>query len=361
VDRSRKWQGIRPDYDFGRVWLVDVRRWAIVAGLAVLVSAAALYLGTRLRTDQGDGSPTSRRDNPFGIFLHPRMFGIEDRVRLARELGARYFRSYPVLVPAWDGQCSECALVHEAGLEFVLTIRNSSTIETPAAPVTDLAAYRQVVGEAIDLYEPSVVVIENEEETEHFYSGTAEQYSDQLRAGCEAAHERGVPCANGGLLSGSVTYLVYQHYVDTGQEDAARSFVDRAWENWQRRNLDSPEGLAHVRFIVDHVTEFLSTYRDAGADYVNFHWYQSDARALEEAVSYLEELTGLPAMTNELGQRNLEAAATTQIVEEVLDLGLPFAVWYSSDSRLAQSLVDRSGALRETGEAFRSAVEESVP
>jgi hypothetical protein len=336
-----------------------VKRWVPVVVISLIAAGAALYMGMRIRHDERP--EPAAVDNPFGMFLRPTTFSLEERIRLSQELGVRYFRSYPALVPVWEGTCSECSVVHDAGLDFVLTIRNTPNIKEPASPVTDFDTYRKTVGEIIDAYDPSIVAIESEEDTRAFFSGTAEQYAAQLRVGCEAAHERGIPCANGGILSGSVTYVVYQHYVDAGQDEAARSFAERAWEEWQLRHLSSPDGEDHIRFIVDHVTEFLATYKDAGADYVNFHWYQSDDRALEEAVAYLEEFTGLPAMINELGQRNLVPENTTRIVQKVVDLGLPFAVWYSMDTRLARSLVERDGSLRVTGEAFRSALQESVP
>ena len=54
-------------------------------------------------------------------------------------------------------------------------------------------------------------------------------------------------CTNGGLLSGAVTYMVYQHYVDTGQTARAQSFASRAFENFQMNLLSGPNGAVVVQ------------------------------------------------------------------------------------------------------------------
>jgi hypothetical protein len=54
---------------------------------------------------------------------------------------------------------------------------------------------------------------------------------------------------------------------------------------------------------VDRGRRLLRSYRAAGADFVNFHWYESDPEALREVVDSLRSQTGLPAVSNEMGQR----------------------------------------------------------
>jgi hypothetical protein len=348
-----------------------VKRWALLIVAFLLVGGVGFFLGTRVGPTGPGGIPDESPppeavppgegpQNPFGIFFTPRVFSdLEMRVELAREMGVQYYRSFPVLVPTWDGQCDECATVWDAGLDFILTIRNTSDIKVAASPATDLDAYRDTVGEIIDVYDPALVVIEAEEDTPAFWSGTPEEYTEQLRAGCEAAHDRGIPCANGGLLSGTIGYLVYQHYVDTGQLDQAQSFADRAFEDFQQRAA-RPGGEERIKERADHALSFLTTYRDAGADYVNFHWYQSDDAALEEVFTYLQELTGLPAISNEIGQRNDDPENTERVLIKIKELGMRIAVWYAADARLARGLADRDGTLRPTGEAFRSTVNQLV-
>jgi hypothetical protein len=283
----------------------------------------------------------------------PRAFDIQTRIRLAQELGAHYFRSYPILVPEWNGQCDECQPVREAGLQFVLTIRNTPSIQTAAGPLTDTSGYKRTVAQVIDAYKPALVVAENEENTSHYFTGSPQQYLDELKVLCEVAHSKGVKCANGGLLGESVAWVVYFHYLDAGQTDAAQAYSQRAFAQFQLAKL-SQDGGAEGRKVANLTTTFLKGYKAAGADYVNFHWYVSNGDAMKETAQYLEQFTGLPAVTNELGQRDTDTSATDSLLNGVVSAKLPIAVWFSSDSRLSKAFVNSDGSLRPIGEAFRS-------
>jgi len=292
-------------------------------------------------------------ENPFGIFLNPIEFDTQTRVRLAAELGARYFRSYPVLLQTWDGECfEECDAVHDAGLEYVLTIRNSPQIEVPASPVTSVGTYQEDVARIIDVFRPAVIAVENEEDVPAFFSGSSEQYLAALEAACEVAHRMDVPCTNGGITGPSVTYLVYQHLVDSGQPDGAQEYADRAFMDQQLRRLSSPDWERFLRERTDYLKAFILYYAAAGADYFNFHWYVADAGALAETVRYLEEATQLPAISNELGPNSEDAALTEELMQSILDTGVEVAIWYSRDARVARALVERDGRLRASGEAY---------
>jgi hypothetical protein len=342
--------------------------------LTVLVAALALagyglfYLASRdgdLDGSRGSTSPSPSSSAPdesppsrtrFGVMLSTKLFDIDTRVSLAEELGVRYLRSSAVFVESWRGDCAECRAVHRSGLEFVLTIRNSAGVTQAASPPRDLDAYREAVRRIIRKYRPALVAVENEENTRAFYLGSADDYGRQLGAACEVAHDLDTLCTNGGLLSGSVVFLVYQHYVDGGDLEGAESFAMRAFEPWQRNRLRSPSGREWIETRAREVGEFLDVYGPAGADYVNFHWYVADRIALEEAVGYVEEATGLPAVTNEIGQRDLDPNTTAGVLAGVRSLGLPYAVWFGIDATLARGLVEPDGSLRETGLAFQAFV-----
>jgi hypothetical protein len=338
----------------------------------IVVGAGAFYLGTRLRSKQPvaapsvtptSSSPTTTprqtptgkgEKNPFGVFFNPLAFDVQERVHLAQELGARYFRSYPLLVPTWNGQCSECAIVHQAGLQFVLTVRNTSDIRSPAPGLTDVAGYKKTVGEVLDQYKPALVVAENEENTPGYFTGTAQQYKTELQALCEVAHSKHIPCADGGILSESVAWMVYFHYLDAGQTSQAQSYEQRAFANFQKQRLAQPGGLDQGRMVSDKTLEFVKLFKSAGADYLNFHWYIPDAQALQESVAYLKEVSGLPVVTNELGQRDTDPSVTTGLMDMIVRVKIPIVIWFSSDSRLSMALVDQGGSLRATGGAFEA-------
>lgn len=215
--------------------------------------------------------------------------------------------------------------------------------------MSNLAAYQRALGEVLDRYRPAVLVVENEENSALFYTGSPERYAAELKAACEVAHQKSIPCANGGLVSFEIALLVYRNYLESGQTASAEDFANRVFTPEKQRLLDSPKAQAQIA----KGKALLASYRTAGADYVNFHWYIADTRALEEAVAYLKAQTGLPVITNEIGQHSDNPNQTTAVMGKVVELGLPMAVWFSIDAPKARALVEKDGRLRPTGEAFQ--------
>jgi hypothetical protein len=350
-----------------------MRRIAIIVVAVIVVAAGGYYLGTRnskspqavpsntptqpVQSSSGGGKPSKGVKNPFGVFLSPRLFDIDTRVQIAKQLGVRYFRGSTADVLVWDGQCSECAAVHNAGLQFVLTIRNASSEQGTSQPVTDVPAFQKTVGEILDLYKPALVAVENEEDIPRYFSGTAEQYFTELKAACEVAHEKKIKCTNGGITYTGATWLTYESYVDSGQTQAAQSFAQRGLDPSQRPKTLSPQGQPIIQQVVDHEMSLVSRYKAAGVDYMNIHWYLADAQAFQETVQHMSQLTGLTVVTNEIGQqREPDANVVTGLLGAVETLKMPIAVWFSSDIGFARALNDTNGSLRPNGDAFASFV-----
>lgn len=341
-----------------------MRKWLILLLALAVIAVGAFYLGTRLQSS-GPPGPTTQASgpsitppaepvkNPFGVLVSPRNFDLETRIRISQDLGVRYFRSFPALVPTWNGECSECDAVHQAGLEFVLSIRNTPSEMSAASPVSDVAAFKRTVGEILDQYKPALAVAENEEDVTRYWSGTPDQYIAELEAVCEVAHQHDTKCANGGITYTGATWLTYNHYLETGETDKAESFAQRGLDKSQQGRLSSPQGLQAMQQVVDHEMSLVSRYKDAGVDYVNIHWYQADAQAFEETVRYIKQLTGLPVITNEIGEKFIpDPNVVTGLLAAVLDLKLPMAVWFSADIGFARGLVNPDGSLRPNGMAF---------
>ncbi len=301
-------------------------------------------------------SPTAPRptgQNPFGVMLPSQLVRSSQGMQVAKALGAVYFRPASIFLDQWNGTCPECDIVLNAGLELVLTVRNSGP--SPTSPPTDLAAYQRTLGEVLDKYRPVVLAVENEENSALFYTGTPEDYGAQLKAACQVAHQKGIPCTNGGLVSTLVALLVYDHYLETGQSATAQDFAARTLTPEQQQQLNS----ARAREQIDKGKALLQAYRAAGVDYVNFHWYIADTRALGEAVAYLRAQTGLPVITNEIGQFTDDPNQTTAVMAKIVELGLPIAVWFGLDGPQARGLVNLDGSLRPTGEAFKYFIEQN--
>lgn len=322
----------------------------------LIMTLVALVLVVVAAQRWPEPGPRTAPPGPFGVMLDAKELDIDARVDLAEHLEARYFRSTAVLLPVWDGGCPECEAVHRAGLQWVLTLRNSRSVTTAARPLDDVDAFKRTVGRVLDRYEPSLVVVENEENTAKFFDGTADDYLEELTAACQVAHQRHLPCTNGGLLSGTVAWVVYFHYIDSGDVAAAASFADRALTAPARTLLKTSAGEAEARAAAERALQLLEGYGPAGADYLNIHWYIADGPALDEAVAYLRAVSGLRVISNEMGQRDIDPDVTTALLRTAQRLDLPIVVWFSVDARLARSLVEPGGALRVTGEAFRAYV-----
>ncbi len=287
--------------------------------------------------------------NPFGLMLGAPGMALEQRVLLAKELGVTYFRPNTVRIDAWDGTCEECEAAQQSGLKLILTVSNTGGTGQPSEPPTDLTAYARTLEAILNQYHPEVLVIENEENSSLFYRGSPEQYKAQLQAACAVAHAYGIRCANGGLVSTLVALLVYDAYMENGSLAQAQSFAERAFEPEVRSQLDSPQ----ARKQIQKGKALLQAYSAAGVDYINFHWYISEPTALAEAVQFLRNQSGLPVMTNEIGQQDLSPATVTDLMSEVVRLELPFAVWFSIDAAKARALMNPDGTLRESGLAFQ--------
>lgn len=294
-------------------------------------------------------APSPAHENPFGVMLPSQLVRSSEGMQVARALGAVYFRPSAIFLDGGDVECLECDVALDAGLRLALTVRSDGRRQA-SSPPSDLAAYQRTLGQVLDRYRPAILVVENEENSALFYTGTPEEYAAELSAACQVAHQKGIPCANGGLVSTLVALLVYDHYLERGQKALAEDFAARVFTPDEQRSLNSSQ----AREQIGKGKALLSSYRAAGADYVNFHWYIADTQALGEAVAFLSAQTGLPVITNEIGQHTDDPNQTAAVMAKVVELGLPIAVWFGLDAPKARGLVDPDGTLRPTGQAFQS-------
>ena len=292
--------------------------------------------------------------NPFGVMISGTTSQV--KAQTAVKLGAKYYRPISIFVERWQGSCEECDAAVNAGLKLVLTIRNNGGGGQPSTPPSDLNTFKQTLSQIIDKYKPEVLVIENEENSGAiFYSGTTQQYLQELKAGCEVAHQKGIKCTNGGLVSSLVAVLVSENYKANGDAKKADEYLTRTLIGAKKAmisQINSSKGKEQIT----KGKELLAGYKSAGADFANFHWYIADTDALGEAVSYLRTASGLPVMTNEVGQQaNTDPSQVTSVMQEIKTLGLPYALWFSMDTNPpngARALNETNGTLRPNGEAY---------
>lgn len=304
-------------------------------------------------------TPIPSSVNPFGVMIPAARLSTTQKLEMAQQLNVDYYRTVDVKVHTSSVTCAECTTFSNAGIKLVLTVRNGGGGGTPSTPPSDYNLYRTNITKVLDTYRPALLVVENEENSQAlFYSGTPAQYHTELSNACAVAHSKGYKCTNGGLVSNLVAHLVAEEYYVSGETDLAEDFYRRAIagrdgaDATYARQRQNPQLAPQLQ----RGQQLLAGYKDAGADYVNFHWYVADTKALEEAVKYLEQITGLPAMTNELGQQNNEdPAQVTAVMQKVQSLRLPYAIWFSQDTQGfagARSLFNEDGTIRPNGQAF---------
>jgi hypothetical protein len=233
--------------------------------------------------------PPGGDSNPFGILIS---LNSPKRQSMVQSLGVAYFRpDQAISADQWDGQCLQCDLALQNGLKLILTVRANGGRQNPSSAPSDVAAYQKTVGDILAKYHPSVLVVENEEDSPNFYTGTPQDYSGELKAACEAAHCAGVKCANGGMVSNDVALVVWDDYFERGATAPACDFARRAFNADQAQLLCGVKTLdeipAHERAALTKDKAFLQVYKTSGADYMNFHWYIADSNALGEAAAFL--------------------------------------------------------------------------
>lgn len=269
--------------------------------------------------------------SPFGVMT----WGNTDQIKMqiANSLGAQYYRPLSLFLDSWGGSCSECDAAVNAGLKLMLTVRDNNNANPPA----NLNDYKTKLTQVINKYTPEVLVIENEENSDLFYTGTPQQYLAELKTGCDVSHSKNIKCTNGGLVSELVDTLASGSYP-------------------QGKECDKPEN----KKVCDQVQRgqtLLAGYKSSGADFVNFHWYIADTSKLSQAVSYLATSSGLLVMSNEVGQQgNTDPQQVTNVMQKIFDLNLPYAVWFSIDTSQggnAMALTDINGTLRNNGKAYQ--------
>ncbi len=306
----------------------------------------------------------STSGNPFGVMLSQGSMQVTDRINLAKSLGVVFYRPADVKVDRDDLTCNDCDEANLIGLKLILTIRNGGGGGNPSSPPSDLNVYKNRVARVLDMYKPYLLVVENEENSGAlFYSGTPQQYHQELSAACSVAHSKGYKCTNGGLVSSEVALLVADSYKTGGNTQKANDYLKRTLSSDKYSQYIRNPNAQRILESIQKGKDLLSGYKASGADYINFHWYVADTAALGEAVNYLQSATGLPALTNEVGQQqNTDPGQVANVMQEIVKLKLPVAVWFSMDIQGfagARGLNEPDGTLRPNGDAFKNFISQN--
>jgi len=217
----------------------------------------------------------------------------------------------------------------------------------------------------LEAWSPALLVIDDEEDAAvppGMAAIAAATYAERLRAACEIAHARGIPCANGGLTERRGALFAWLSLRDHGSTERACAFAQSVFP----READTVAALctaqegdiraAERRAALSQDTErWIEAYRATPVDWVNFHWFSPDARAFAETAEAIGRATGKPVMSNALGQRpwNADAKAVRPVLRAAVAARLRLAIWYSLDTSGTVSLLEADGRLRPTGWEFQ--------
>jgi hypothetical protein len=306
-----------------------------------------------------------------GIFM-PRLGGNgtirnspDDMIREARALGVTTLRvEQDITQPA----SAQVKTLRDAGFTLVLTSRNNPNLG-PKAKATvfpphneaELAAYRENLGRTLDEIQPALLAVENEEVGSAYVSGTTEAYVAELRASISVGHAHHVPVTNGGITSTTAALLTWQDMVRAGDQDRADKFARRAFADARfpglldallaRPFMPNPK----LAELMQHGSELVDAYRSLPMDFVNFHWYGSDATVLRQVVEYLQRATHHPAVTHEIGQYEADPQVVVDDLKVLDALHVAWVIWFDADGMPAVGLHDQPGVVRPNGQAFAQA------
>jgi hypothetical protein len=357
------------------MWTIDAdvmphhARSHVRSGIVVVlvVSVAALVSAGASSADTAAAKPRH-----IGVFM-PRNGGngtirnsTDDMVNEAHALGVTTLRvEQDVTHPA----SAQVKALRDAGFTLVLTARDNPNLgpkgkATVFPPHTDaeLATYREGLGRTLDEIHPALLAVENEEVGSPFVSGATDDYVAELRAAISVGHAHHVPVTNGGITSTTAALLTWQDMAKSGDPDRADEFARRAFADTRFPGLldallarpFTPN--AKLADLLERGSAFVAAYRDLSMDFVNFHWYGSDATVLREVVEYFQRATRHPAITHEIGQYQADPQVVTDDLKVLDALHVQWVIWFDADGMPAVGLHDQPGDLRLNGQAFAHAV-----
>jgi hypothetical protein len=221
-------------------------------------------------------------------------------------------------------------------------------------PPASLDAYKSAIGAAADHYGAALSVIVVEDEITTGWSGTTAEYLTTLSAACEAAHAHGARCAAGAIDSTTMLLLVADYYEYHGFPGEALRALQASSSNPAVGTIGGDQDVtallsAHAGTLRE-ATDRIAGLREAGADYVNFHWLEADQTAIDEAISLMRMWSVCNAViTDGLGQRGADVLEADHKLDDTKELGLPIVIWSSPPPGDATSVVSTSGAITALG------------
>lgn len=325
--------------------------------------------------------------NIFGALISPAdgmSYNKNEKAALVKDsLKCKYARMN-IALSTFSGSAPQFETYTDDSIQVVLNISNEPTGSQHAFP-TDTATFKTKLSAVLAVYQPEVLVVENEEVNTNYHSGPLSDYFNELKAAINVAHSQSVPIkvANGGIVCRMATLITWKSYMDSGLVNKAKNYAAKAFPASKLDANGHPDlTKGGYQAILDTGLVLIDKYRELPLDYVNFHWYEPvamrsmpsdqggldtishiDATALGSTIRCLRNRTGKEVITNEIGQLNDKPGITTDIMTKVKAMSVPFVVWYSGDGGTGKAVALQNGnkTLRSTGQAFKNFIETNYP
>jgi hypothetical protein len=334
----------------------------------------------------GDANTQTKKDshkNPFGILVDRTdnsAVPLNKKIQVAKALGLNYVR-VRTDIDTYNGTINNYDDFAAAGFKIILNINysipRSATGEKQPVPFpTDLEAYSKTFTSILDKYKPELVVVENEEDNPFYHSGSADDYINELKTAIKICHSKGLKVTNGGLTVREIMLLAFDDLMRSGKKQEAYDFAGRAFPQQYLNKLNNYEKLPMAQRALSFGRQVIEAYKTLDLDYVNFHWYEpvsargkKDLNALNKehidpevfnaVVNYLKRTTGKPIMTNEFGVMNSSPTLIQELMQQVLNANMDYAIFYSGDGAGgSKALQNGDGSLREIGDAVRDFIQQ---
>ena len=309
----------------------------------------------------------------FGIFVTG-----SNEQQAGNTLGVHYLRMGINVLNPTTGSINDVTSAESAGFQVVMGMSNGGRGSAAAGPVTNDAAYQAAFAADLDKTHPVMITIETEEDDPLFWSGTPAQYLHMLTLATQVAHEKGYKITNGGIDSSGVSLAYWNHLWSTGDHAGADAYAQAVLvplskvsypyknimteiPNSQNPSIPILQSSPTLSAKLIRLNELIAGYHATGIDYINLHWYDNNPAVNAAAVTWLEQTTGLQAMSNAIGVFETSPTNVTNMLTEVVALHMPYAIWFDAIGKDGEGpnipLTDSAGtSLLPNGVAFKNFV-----
>ena len=289
----------------------------------------------------------------------------DDKITVANKLNTSYVRTAIVLTD-FSGQDGMMDKYVADSFKVLLNLEYTKKTTSPRPYPTDMTKYTRLLGNVLEVYHPTMAVIENEESNQGYYSGPIKDYITELTNAITVCKQHKVKVSDGGLNAQMVCVMVQQNYVAEGRQKKADNFGQKALTD---KNLKLAQGNGSADEIAKlQVTQkLIAAFKTLDLDFVNIHWPEpikpdddstiSAPGVLSDVADYLRSATGKKVITNEFKQLNTNPSLITSMVDAFNTASFKYAIEYDGTGAAGNGVPISDGTtLLPNGVAYKKAI-----